>query len=89
MSDEMAKKKENEIKQIEEDEKRLEAETRRDMCPVCGLGVPDFPVVVMLPGVGWVECPRCGNVFCPSSVKQEREARHQRDVVLAKPKLIV
>ena len=71
MSEEMAAKKRNEIEQIESTEKQLLEEMSRDCCPRCGLLTNDFAYFVILPPpFGWVECPKCGTIFSPLSIRK-------------------
>lgn len=73
MSEEMAKKKKEEIEEIEKQETSDQAELERDKCPYCGKLFNTFEYVTMLPPpFFWMECPGCGMVFCPDSIRKRK-----------------
>jgi hypothetical protein len=83
MSEEMAKKKEEDIKQLEEEELAMSKEMENDKCPLCGTLTKDFQYVVMLPPpMGWLECPTCGNVFCPDSIRRRKVKARSSPLIL-------
>jgi ferredoxin len=77
MSETVKEQKEREIKELEE---RLEEEKRDvavDSCTHCGAKTSTFPYneFFVLPGeklFGWLECPYCGQVFCPLSIRRKK-----------------
>jgi hypothetical protein len=75
MSEEMAQKKREEIANLEKQEGQMRKEIMEDVCPCCGLPTRDigFFNTGIIKTFGWVECTRCGNVYCPRSIlKQKR-----------------
>ena len=73
MSREMAEKKKEELDRIAQEDAAAEKEMANDKCPLCGTYTKDFSYVVMLPPpLGWLECPTCGNVFCPDSIRRRK-----------------
>lgn len=74
MSEEMARKKAQEIEELRRKEDSVMAEIKEDMCPCCGLATKDieFFNVQLIKLFGWVECSRCGNVYCPKSVLKQK-----------------
>lgn len=77
MSEEMAKKKEEELKQFENTKMEVAKEISEDVCPACGLPTVkvEFFNPQLIQTLGWIECTRCGNVYVPKSIlKQKRTA---------------
>jgi hypothetical protein len=75
MSEEMARKKKEDIATLEQVEKSVLEEIKEDKCPVCGLPTAKVEFVNMgiVKTFGWIECTRCGNVYTPKSIlKQKR-----------------
>lgn len=73
MSKEMVEKKKLEEEKRTAEEAEMEKEMENDKCPLCGTYTKNFGYVVMLPPpLGWLECPTCGNIFCPDSIRKRK-----------------
>ena len=75
MSEEMARKKREDIERLERQEINVLEEMVEDRCPNCGLPTSqiEFFNMGIIKTFGWVECTTCGNVYCPKSIlKQKR-----------------
>jgi len=77
MSEELREQKERELKEFEEREKKEKEEVEGDACTHCGAKTATFPYneFLIFPGkkmFGWLECPFCGQVFCPLSVRRNK-----------------
>lgn len=75
MSIEMARKKQEDIQNLEKQETEMIKDIQEDRCPNCGLETKniEFFNANIIKLFGWVECTRCGNVYCPKSIlKQKR-----------------
>ena len=69
----IAERKKEEIESFEKQEMDDEKKIRHDACPVCGSPTTSFPYVAFLPSpYGWLECPMCGTVFCPKSIRAQK-----------------
>ena len=75
MSEEIAKKKKIEIEAIEADEEEMLKEAETASCPFCSKLISSFEYLLMLPGYGWIECPGCGHVFCPTYIRKRKLQR--------------
>lgn len=53
----------------------MEKEAETAVCPACSKLISTFEYLVMLPGFGWVECPGCGHIFCPSYIRKRKLQR--------------
>ena len=75
MSDEMARIKREEIANLEKQEGQIMKDIVEDRCPCCGLSTKEieFFNVGIIKTFGWVECTRCGNVYCPKSVLKQKK----------------
>lgn len=75
MSEEMARQKVQEIADLEKQEGQMMKDIMEDRCPSCGLPTKDieFFNVGIIKTFGWVECTRCGNVYCPKSVLKQKK----------------
>ena len=75
MSEEMAKKKQEDIENLMKREAKVREEIQEDHCPVCGLPTQaiEFFNVGVIKTFGWVECTKCGNVYCPKSVLKQKK----------------
>lgn len=77
MSEELKEQKERDIEELNrriEDEKKAVA---GDSCTHCGAPTLTFPyndffVMPKNPMFGWLECPFCGQVFCPKSIRDKK-----------------
>jgi ribosomal protein S27AE len=56
------------------DEKEDNEEIKDDRCPHCGTHASLFPYVNFNPINHWVECPACGVVFAPLSIRRRKLA---------------
>ena len=56
------------LKQEKEDNEDI----KDDRCPHCGTHVSKFPYVNFNPINHWVECPACGIVFAPISIRRKK-----------------
>ena len=74
MSEEQARKKEEDIEALKKREMDILKETQEDRCPACGLPTTqlEFFNVNTIKMFGWVECTRCGNVYCPKSILAQK-----------------
>ncbi len=73
MSKETLEKKKEEIEGFEKQEKEDMEKIRHDACPLCGLPTVKFPYISFIPTpYGWLECPSCGTVFCPKSLRDQK-----------------
>lgn len=73
MSQEMAEKKKQELENLALKEEEVKKEMENDKCPLCGSFTQDFAYIIMLPApMGWLECPNCGTVFCPESLRRRK-----------------
>jgi hypothetical protein len=74
MSEEMARKKKEEIEAFEKQETSILKETHGDICPACGLPTNEleFLNTGIIKTFGWVECTRCGNVYTPQSILRQK-----------------
>lgn len=65
-------------KKLEDEERaRREAEDRaevaNDRCNLCATYVKDFSYMIMMPApMFWTECPNCGNIFVPESLRKKK-----------------
>jgi hypothetical protein len=75
MSEEMAEKKKREIEIAEADAAEMMKEAETAVCEHCGKLISSFEYLVMLPSFGWVECPGCGGIFCPSYIRKRKLQR--------------
>jgi hypothetical protein len=75
MSEEQARKKQEDITNLEKQEVEILKEIAEDRCPVCGLPTSkiEFFNVGIIKTFGWIECTRCGNVYCPRSVLKQKK----------------
>ena len=84
MSNEQAEKKKKEIENLTVEEEQIMQEMDKDNCPNCGKFTKTFDYVVLLPPpYGWVECPGCGTVFCPPSIRRQK-LKTSNDIKLVK-----
>jgi hypothetical protein len=73
MSEEMARRKREEAEALAAEEARLIASMEKDCCPKCGKFTKTFEYVMMFPApFGWIECPACGTVFSPESIRAQK-----------------
>lgn len=62
----------------EKTDKELEEELKPtkppkgDVCPHCTAYVGDFPYMMIDPVHLWVECTRCGVIFSPKSLRDQK-----------------
>jgi predicted RNA-binding Zn-ribbon protein involved in translation (DUF1610 family) len=78
MSVEQAEKKKAEIAAVDHQEKKDIQDILKDVCPNCGTRVVDFSyfnTALMAAPFGWIECPNCGVVFCPESLRHQKISR--------------
>ncbi len=85
MSEEMVAKKKAEIEALDKarEQEMADQETiKRDKCPSCGTPTSQFAYLdgKVLQLFGWVECPICGVVFCPESIRMEKAKQMQAHV---------
>ena len=82
MSEEMAEKRRKEIEEMQAEEQAILEEMKGDHCPNCKLFTSQFSYVIMFPApFGWLECPGCGVVFSPQSIrKQKQKLGHTRPI---------
>jgi len=75
MSEEIARKKREEIGDLEKEEGQIMKDIMEDKCPCCGLPTRyiEFFNIQIIKTLGWVECTRCGNVYCPKSVLKQKK----------------
>jgi hypothetical protein len=75
MSEEMARKKKEDIENLEKKEKDILKEVAEDRCPSCGLPTSkiEFFNMGIIKAFGWVECTLCGNVYCPKSILKQKK----------------
>lgn len=75
MSEEMALKKKEEIEAFEKVEGQVLKDVQEDRCPACGLETTkiEFFNKAIISTFGWVECTRCGNVYCPKSILKQKQ----------------
>jgi len=53
-----------------------------DTCPKCGKFTKTFEYVIMFPApFGWIECPGCGTVFSPTSIRKQKLAKFAVNMV--------
>lgn len=82
MSDEMARKKREELETIDKAESERMRLMAGDLCPHCGTKTINFPYfeVFVLPTHPfiWLECPACGVIFCPKSARERKLANWKR-----------
>ena len=76
MSEAMAQKKREEIADLEKQTVADVQDIMNDICPACGLPTKaiEFFNVGIIKTFGWVECTRCGNVYCPKSILKQKKA---------------
>jgi hypothetical protein len=73
MSEEMARRKKEEEELLAKRELEMKEALRNDKCPVCFTQTGDFIYMAMLPPpMVWLECPNCGTVFCPESIRRKK-----------------
>lgn len=84
MSEKMAEKKKREVEELEAHNAELMKLADTAACTHCGKLISSFEYLVLLPGFGWVECPGCGIVFCPTYVREDK-LRRSGDINLIKP----
>jgi len=86
----MERDKEAELKELEEREKIRRA-PGGDLCPHCLQPVATFPYVdgILRPDRIWIECPFCGVVFCPKSVREARIKDLTGQIAIDKHSLLV
>ena len=73
MSEEQSETRKKEIEKMLDQEEQIAKDMETDACPYCTKLTSTFEYVVMLPApFGWVECPGCGIVFCPSSIRKQK-----------------
>ena len=74
MSEAMAQKKKEDITKFENIDVQIMQEIKEDRCPNCGLPTSQVEFVNMniIKMFGWVECTRCGNVYCPQSILNQK-----------------
>jgi len=87
MSEEIAAKRMEEIEVIEKQESIDQERIKQDACPVCGQFTITFPYQSFFPIYGWLECPGCGTVFAPKSIRTQKLSRASQ--VIEKPNIIV
>lgn len=76
MSENMSERKKEEIENFEKQEKDDMERVKHDVCPLCGLPTVKFPYISFLqPPYGWLECPACGTIFCPRSIRDQKIAK--------------
>lgn len=90
MSEEMARKKKEEIEALETMEKELKENTKEDLCPVCGLPTNQIkffnPQIIQM--FGWVECTRCGAVYCPASIRKQKNIMAKGGLTQVQPAIL-
>lgn len=73
MSEEMSEIRRKEIEDLLAQEDRIAKDMETDACPYCAKLTSTFEYVVMMPSpFGWIECPGCGMIFCPSSIRKTK-----------------
>lgn len=74
MSEEQARKKQEEIETFEKREAQDFVAMYNEKCPVCGLLFRELQYVnvQVLQMFGWVECTRCGNVYAPEFTRKAK-----------------
>jgi hypothetical protein len=74
MSEEMARKKREEIKEFEKREVSILKEIKDDRCPSCGTPTSKLEFIneMIVKTFGWVECTTCGTVYCPRSIMNQK-----------------
>lgn len=85
MSPEQINKQETEEAPMQEDKLDREA-MKADKCPACLTLTANFPYFSGIPLLGWMECPFCGIIFSPKSV---REAKLKGPSQIIKPNIII
>jgi len=89
---------ENLEKEIEQElDKEIEKELggkplkppKGDICPHCTAYVGDFPYMMMDPIHMWVECTRCGVVFSPKSLRDQKLEKANARVIKPAGRLLV
>lgn len=76
MSEEMARKKKEELEALAAEELRIAADMEKDQCPHCGKFTKTFDYVIMFPApFGWIECTDCGTVFSPKSIQNQKREK--------------
>lgn len=76
-----------EIEKVPMQDEQLDQEAMKgDNCPSCLTLVARFPYFSGIPPLGWAECPFCGTVFSPKSV---REAKLRGPSQIIKPNIII
>lgn len=83
MSEEMARKKREEADLLNKLEEQARKEVAEDVCPVCKL--PTSKVEFLNMGIvktfGWIECTRCGAIYCPKSIMKQKRIMASSGVV--------
>lgn len=77
MSKELKEQTEREIQEFEKQLEQEKQDVEGDNCTHCGAKTTTFPYneFFIVPGrqmFGWLECPFCGQVFCPLSVRRKK-----------------
>ncbi len=73
MSEEQSEIKKKEIEELEKTEKRILEDMDADACPYCNRLTKTFEYLTLLPSpFGWLECPGCGMIFCPASIRRQK-----------------
>jgi uncharacterized protein with PIN domain len=74
MSDEMARKKQEDLEQFHKMKEGIAEEVQNDRCPNCGtpsLENKYFDAKAMAM-FQWIECNVCGTVYCPESIRKRK-----------------
>lgn len=90
MSLELVEKKKEDIEKFEklqEEEKKAVEAMRGDICPHCFQSVLKFPYLNFNPIHGWLECPGCGTVFSPTSIRKLKLEKVKS--LIKVPKLVI
>jgi hypothetical protein len=73
MSEEQSEIRKKEIEDMLAKEEQIAKEMETDACPHCGKLTKTFQYLVFMPSpFGWLECPGCGMVFCPASLRKTK-----------------
>jgi uncharacterized protein with PIN domain len=85
MSEEMARKKQEEIAKLEKKEVAILKDVAEDRCPACGTPTSqiEFFNEMIIKTFGWIECTVCGNVYCPKSILKQKKVLARSGIVPA------
>lgn len=72
MSKEISELRKQEIEKMIVEEEQMAKEMENDTCCYCGKPTKTFEYITFFPQMGWLECPGCGNVFCPNSIRKRK-----------------